>query len=172
MKNPITPIDREYQLTEDAYIVSKTDPKGRITYANEIFMEIAKYDEHELLGVQHNLIRHPDMPRAAFKLLWDTIATGQEFFAYVKNMAKDGSYYWVFANVTADLDDQGRIIGYHSVRRKPRADAIQRVIPLYREMLAIEKRGGPNAGLEASVACLLNVLKEKKVSYEKFILAI
>src|SRR5690606_37840174 len=85
----ITPTRDERIMREDDFIVSKTDLKGRITYGNEIFIEFSGYTEQELLGSQHNIIRHPDMPRAAFKLAWDTIQAGREFFAYVKNMSKD-----------------------------------------------------------------------------------
>ena len=91
-------------MRDEDFIVSKTDAKGRISYSNRIFMEFAGYAEHELLGVQHNIVRHPDMPRAVFKVMWETLQAGQEFFGYVKNMASDGSFYWVFANVTPDMD--------------------------------------------------------------------
>lgn len=91
----ITPTRNERVMREDDFIVSKTDLKGRITYGNEIFIEFSGYTEQELLGSQHNIIRHPDMPRAAFKLAWDTIQAGREFFAYVKNMSKDGGFYSV-----------------------------------------------------------------------------
>ncbi len=120
MKNKnITPTSKEKLMCEDDFIVSKTDLKGRITYGNHIFIEFSGYTEQELLGAQHNIIRHPDMPRAVFNLLWDTIAQGKEIFAYVKNMAKDGSFYWVYVNVTADYDKQSNISGYFSVRRNP-----------------------------------------------------
>ncbi len=85
------PNNHEKRLGEEEFIVSKTDISGKITYANRIFMEIAGYSEKELLGTQHNVIRYPDMPRAAFRLLWDTIKQKQEFFAFVKNLCKDGS---------------------------------------------------------------------------------
>ncbi len=104
MKYTVTALDIERTLPDNSYIVSKTDLKGKITYANRIFMDMAHYSEKELLGIQHNIIRHPDMPRGAFKFVWDTIAQGKEVFAYVKNLAKDGHYYWVFANITPDLD--------------------------------------------------------------------
>jgi PAS domain S-box-containing protein len=85
---------------EDEIIVSKTDPKGIITYANQVFLRTAQYQEEEILGAPDNIIRHPDMPRCVFDLLWKTIASGLEIFAYVKNMAKNGDHYWVFAHVT------------------------------------------------------------------------
>lgn len=115
MKRKITPLARERVMREEDFIVSKTDAKGRITYANRIFMEFAGFEEDELLGVQHNIVRHPDMPRAVFKIMWETLQAGNEFFGYVKNMAADGSFYWTFANVTPTLDANGGIAGYYSV---------------------------------------------------------
>jgi len=170
MKNKsITPTDKEKFMREDDFIVSKTDTKGRITYGNRIFMEFSGYSESELLGAQHNIIRHPDMPRAVFKLLWDTISEGKEIFAYVKNLARDGSFYWVYANVTADYDTQGNIIGYFSVRRKPNPDAITTISQLYSEMLAEENRVGPKQAIEASSKILMNLLQSKESSYEELI---
>ena len=128
-------------MREDDFIVSKTDLKGRITYGNRVFFEFSGWTEKELLGSQHNIIRHPDMPRGVFKLLWDAIRDKRECNAYVKNMAKDGSFYWVFANVTPSLDSAGNIIGYFSVRRKPKAAAVKNVTDLYRTMLAAGTTG-------------------------------
>jgi PAS domain S-box-containing protein len=113
----ITPTNEEKVMREGDLIVSKTDIKGRITYGNRTFNEFSGFKENELLGTQHNIIRHPDMPRAVFKLLWDRIQAGQEVFAFVKNICKDGSFYWVLANVTPSYDAQGTLLGYFSVRR-------------------------------------------------------
>src|SRR5664279_5260004 len=125
------PTQQEKVLGDDDFIVSKTDLKGLITYGNRIFIGISGYSELELLGAPHNILRHPDMPRVVFKLLWDTIQAKQEICAYVKNLAKDGCFYWVFANVTPSFDANGNLIGYYSVRRKPRPEAIQAISPLY-----------------------------------------
>lgn len=100
MKYKVVPTSNEKVMREDDFIVSKTDLQGIITYGNRIFIEFSGYTEAELLGSQHNIIRHPDMPRGVFKFLWDTLHAEKECCAYVKNMAKDGSFYWVFANVT------------------------------------------------------------------------
>ena len=124
MKRNITPTDVERRMREDDFIVSKTDAKGIILYGNPIFIEFSGYTEEELLGTQHNIIRHPDMPRSVFKFVWDTIATGSEFFGYVKNMSKDGSFYWVFTHITPDFGPGGNIVGYTSVRRCARREAI------------------------------------------------
>jgi PAS domain S-box-containing protein len=172
MKQPITPTSVERQMREDDFIVSKTDLKGRITYGNRIFIEFSGYSESELLGSQHNIIRHPDMPRAVFKLLWDAIQTKQECNAYVKNMAKDGSFYWVFANVTPNFDRDGNVIGYFSVRRKPKASGVKTVTDLYRAMLDAERRAGAKDAITASSRILTDLLAEKGLSYDELVLAI
>ena len=164
MNKPI-PKNQERKVSENAFLVSKTDTKGRITYCNLPFIEIVGAREQELLGKPHNIVRHPDMPRVIFKLLWDYISRKKEIFAYVKNMSFDGSYYWVFANVTASLDSNGTIVGYYSVRRKPSTKALEAIIPLYNDLLQKEQTGG----IEASERYLLNLLEEKGVSYDEFV---
>ena len=168
----IIPSQNEKVMREDDFLVSRTDLKGKLTYGNQIFIEYSGYSEAELLGQQHNIVRHPDMPRGVFKLLWDTLQEKREIFAYVKNMSKDGSFYWVFANVTPSLDAQGQVEGYFSVRRKPKAQAIAVVTDLYRKMLEEERRAGPRDACAASVALLTSVLAQHGVSYEQFILSI
>ncbi len=107
MKEPtIQPTGIERTFKEDEIIVSKTDLKGIITYANRTFLDVALYREDEVLGMPHSIIRHPDMPRCVFKLLWDTIEEGNEIIAYVKNMAKNGDFYWVFAHVTPTFNGE------------------------------------------------------------------
>jgi PAS domain S-box-containing protein len=167
MRRP-TPINNEKVLNENDFIVSKTDLKGRITYGNKIFIKMSGYSENELIGAPHSILRHPDMPKIVFKLLWERIQNKQEIFAYVKNLCKDGSYYWVFANVTATLDPQGNIRDYHSVRRKPSAQALDVIRPLYTQLLDEERRGG----MEASGKLLNKILEEKGVSYDELILSL
>ncbi|NWF90408.1 MAG: PAS domain-containing protein [Ignavibacteriaceae bacterium] len=169
MKPKVQPTSVEQVMREDDFIVSKTDTKGVITYCNRIFMEFAKYDEHELIGQQHNIVRHPDMPRCIFKLLWDTIKQKQEINAYVKNLSSDGSYYWVHANVTPVIDDKGEIQGYYSVRRKPNQVRLEKIKQLYKTLLEEERKYGPKEGLQASSALLNNLLKNAGKSYEEFI---
>jgi PAS domain S-box-containing protein len=159
-------------MREDDFIVSKTDLKGRITYGNRIFIEFSGYSEAELLGAQHNIIRHPDMPRAVFKLLWDTIQAKKECNAYVKNMAKDGSFYWVFANVTPNFDNNGNVTGFFSVRRKPKASGVETVTGLYRAMLQEEQRAGARDAIAASTRILTDLLAAKGLSYDELVLAI
>ena len=158
---------QEKHFLTNEVIVSKTDTKGRITYGNDIFIKISGYSEHELLGAPHNILRHPDMPRVIFKLLWETIQAGEEINAYVKNLSKDGSYYWVLANVTPSFDENNRIIGYFSVRRVPSKDALEIIKPLYSHLLSLEKSGG----MDASMKHLNELLTSKGVSYEEFILS-
>jgi PAS domain S-box-containing protein len=159
-----SPTTKEYEVKSDAFLVSKTDTKGRITYCNPPFIDIAGYSEKELLGKPHSIVRHPDMPRIIFKLLWEKIQRKEEIFAYVKNMSSDGGFYWVYANVTASLDKNGNIIGFYSVRRKPNPKALASIKPLYEKLVSIEK----NSGIEASLKYLNEFLKEKGVSYEEF----
>ncbi|GAB1233194.1 PAS domain-containing protein [Ferrigenium sp. UT4] len=172
MKRDITPTAIERVMREDNFIVSMTDLKGRITYGNRIFIEFSGYSEKELLGSQHNIVRHPDMPRAVFKLLWDKISNKEECFAYVKNMSKDGGFYWVFTNVTPTFDTAGNITGYFSVRRKPKLSGIEAVTPLYAAMLEAEQKAGPANAIAASNQLLASVLKEKGMSYDELVLAI
>lgn len=172
MKYKIEPTQHERVMREDDFIVSKTDLKGRITYCNRVFIEFSGFQDHELLGEQHNIVRHPDMPRGVFKFLWDTLEQKKECFAYVKNMSKDGSYYWVFANVTPDLDAQGKPLGYFSVRRKAKPSAIAVMSEVYKLMLDEERRAGPKDACDASLALLVGILNQKGVSYEQLILSL
>ncbi len=161
---PISPNNKETNLQTDDFLISKTDTKGKITYANPSFIKITGFNEMELLGKPHNLIRHPDMPKIIFKLLWEEISSKREIFAYVKNMSKDGGFYWVYANVTASLNEKGNIIGYYSVRRKASSKALDIIKPLYEKLLSLEKSGGMNA----SYKYLVELLKEKGVKYDEF----
>lgn len=172
MKNKAVPTSVERIMREDDFIVSKTDLKGRITYGNRIFIEFSGFTEGELIGQPHNIVRHPDMPQAIFKLLWDAIQGDDECFAYVKNMAKDGSFYWVIANITPSYDPEGKKIGYLSVRRKPKDEAVRTISEIYATMLEEERRAGAKDAIAASTRYLNNLLKEKGMSYEEFVLAI
>ena len=172
MKYKQEPTHHERVMREDDFIISKTDLKGRITYCNRVFIEFAGYSEQELLGAQHNIVRHPDMPRGLFKFLWDTVEANNECFAYVKNMSRDGGYYWVMANITPNLDAKGQPEGYFSVRRKPNQSGVSVLSDIYKLMLDEERRAGPKDACSASLAWLANVLNQKGVSYEKFILTL
>ncbi len=166
----ITPTANEKLMRENDFIVSKTDISGRITYGNRIFIEFSGYSEEELLNTQHNIIRHPDMPRGVFKLLWDTLKLEKEVFAFVKNMAKDGSFYWVFANVTPSYNADRQVEGYLSVRRKPNPEAVNIVTDLYRQMLDLENAAGPKQACETSIDFLLDFITQKGTTYEELVL--
>lgn len=173
MVNNIRPTGKERFFSEDEIIVSKTNLKGEITYANDVFMKIAGYEEHELIGVQHNIIRHPDMPRCVFKLMWDVLESGKEIFAYVVNLCKNGDHYWVFAHVTPTFDDNHNIIGYHSNRRVPDRKAVEFIKPIYAALLAEEKKQGNRRDeMDASTKMLMDTLQQKGVSYDEFVFSI
>jgi len=133
-----TPTDVEHHFDDHTFLVSKTDTRGIITYANSTFIELAAYSEAELLGANHNIVRHPDMPMAAFKDLWDTVQAGKEWRGIVKNLRSDGGHYWVDAMVTPSYL-AGKLIGYMSVRRKPTRGQIADATALYRRMIAEEQ---------------------------------
>ena len=172
MKYSVQPSSREKLMRENDFIVSKTDLKGAITYGNRIFIEFSGYTEAELLGKPHNIIRHPDMPRGVFKFLWDTLHAKKECFAYVKNMAKDGSFYWVFANVTPSYNSAGQVEGYFSVRRAPKRTAVDVLADVYQMMLKEEQRAGVRDDCDASLALLTKILVDKGVSYEELIFSL
>ena len=158
--------DKEKKLGDDDFIVSKTDLKGKIIYCNEIFVDMAGYPAASLIGANHNVIRHPSMPKIAFKVLWNLIQNKKEFFGFVKNLRADGGYYWVFAYITPDFDQNGRIISYTSVRRKAPLSAIKIIEPIYKTLVDAERSGG----VSASEKILNDLLKEKKLSYEEFVI--
>ena len=157
----------EIFLQNDSLITSKTDLKGRITYANDDFLKYAGYSMQEILYKAHNIVRHEKMPKSVFKLLWDYIKNGQEIFAFVKNKTKDGNFYWVFANVTASFDTNGNIIGYYSVRRKPNENAISIIKKLYDELLKAEK-----TSLNNGIKMLDEFCKSKNKSYNELIFSL
>jgi len=167
----LTGVERHFD--EDEIIVSKTDPRGRMTYVNDVFLEVSGYTEDELIGQPHSMIRHPEMPRCIFKLLWDTIAGGQELFAYVNNRAKNGDNYWVFAHVTPTFDAAGAIVGYHSSRRCPKREQIAQIAPLYAALLAEEQRHDDRKiGMQSAYQRLLDTLAKKGIGYDEFVFSL
>ena len=126
-------LNQETVLRDDSFLVSETDSKGNIIFANDEFCKIAEYSFDELLGQPHNIVRSPDMPKAAFADLWDTIKSGKVWSGFVKNKTKSGGYYWVFATVYPFINDNGEQC-YLSCRRKPSTEDIQKSIELYRTM--------------------------------------
>ncbi|MBU1658963.1 PAS domain-containing protein [bacterium] len=152
------PINEEIKLDPKRYIVSETDEKGKITYCNDYFIEVCGYSKEELIGKPHSIIRHPDMPKVVFKLLWQTISQGKNINAVVKNLAKDGRYYWIFTEFESRTDtDTGKIIGYTASRKSISKHVIEIIADLYAKLLEIEK----NQSVEASEKFLIDFLKEK-----------
>ncbi len=162
--NKPKPSLQEKQFDDKAVIISKTDLRGKILYGNRIFIELSGYTERELLGQPHNIVRHPDI----FKFLWDYVSSGKEIVAYVKNLSKDGSYYWVKAFVTPSFSGKGEIVGYHSIRLKPTEQAKQTMGTLYKELVNLEQSGG----IQKSQERLEQILAQKGVRYEEFILSL
>ena len=131
-------VDEEVPFPEGKLIVSRTDTAGAITHCNQAFIEMSGFDESELIGVPHHILRHPDMPSAAFKDLWDTVNQKKKWSGYVKNLRKDGKYYWVYAVVVPNIRE-GKLVGFASVRRKPSRTKVNECTSLYKTMLAEEK---------------------------------
>jgi len=129
--------DIEIPYPDGRLIVSRTDTQGIITHVNQSFVAMSGYREEELIGAPHAILRHPDMPKAAFKDLWETIQQGGIWQGYVKNLRKDGAYYWVKATVIPNVR-RGKIIGYSSVRRKPERSKVLECVQLYAAMRAKE----------------------------------
>ncbi|WP_415715676.1 PAS domain-containing protein [Roseibium sp.] len=174
MKNSVSLTGIERTFDEDDIIVSKTDLKGRITYANQTFLKIADYTERQVMGQPHSIIRHPAMPRCVFKLLWQTIASGNEIFAYVINRTKHGDHYWVYAHVTPSFNSDGEIIGYHSNRRVPDKVIVNEFFaPLYKDLRAEELRhDNRKDGMASSERMILDVLTKHGVAYDEFVATI
>lgn len=168
----VLPTGVERTFGREELIVSKTDLTGNITYANEVFCRVSGYQRDELAGQNHNLIRHPDMPRCVFKLLWETIANEKEIFAYVKNLARDGAHYWVFAHITPTFNAQGKVIGYHSNRRCPDRAPIEYFDGIYKQLKQIEDRHPDRReGLAASFNHMVGLLNQVGVSFDELVFA-
>ena len=166
----VRPTGQERHFSADELIVSKTDPRGVITYANDVFLRVSGYPQDEVLGQPHNMIRHPEMPRAVFKLLWDTLGAGKDNCAAINNLASDGGPYGGLAHVTPSGGADGRVVGYHSSRRKPSAAAVRRVLPVYTRLLAEERRHPTaRAAVDASSRLLAELLAEQGQGYEEFV---
>ena len=166
----VRPTGVERMLGDDELIVTKTDPRGVLTYANEVFLRLSALREDEAIGRPHNIIRHPDMPRAIFKLLWDALGRREEVFAYVVNLATDGAHYWVLAHVTPSSDARGRLVGYHSSRRRPEPGTVAAISKIYAELRAEERRHQNSpAGLDAGWAKLQDLLADRGQTYDEFV---
>ena len=161
-----TPQDSEIKLDPTKIIMSKTDSKGVIAYANDYFMEICGYEEYELMGQPHNIVRHPDMPKVVFKLLWQRLHKGENMYALVKNLAKDGRYYWVLTRFETKYNDDGKIVSHYSRRKAAPTNAIFQIEKIYKTLLSIEKSQNP----QVAEKYFYGLLEEINQSYDEFIL--
>jgi aerotaxis receptor len=135
--NKVIPINEEY-FYEGSVIISQTDLKGVITYVNKMFCEISGYTAQELVGNPHNIISHPDMPKVAFEKMWQTIKSGRSWNGLVKNLRKDGLYYWVDTEILPIKDDNDEITGYIAVRKPASRKNISEIQENYNKMLELE----------------------------------
>ncbi|HYD52438.1 MAG TPA: PAS domain-containing protein [Gemmatimonadaceae bacterium] len=169
-RSKIVPTGVERPWSSDEIIVSKTDLAGRITYANDVFLRVSQYTRAELLGAPHSIIRHPDMPRAVFALLWQGLEARREVFAYVKNLARSGDHYWVFAHVTPSLGRDGRPCGYHSNRRTVDRRALVAIEALYARLLQAESGHAlKRDAIAASTALLDRLLADQGLTYDEYV---
>ena len=168
----LLPTAVERILANGEYIISTTDVQGRITTVNDVLVAYSGYTREELTGVQHNLLRHPDMPRAVFFMAWSAIAEGEDFSGYIKNLSKDGSFYWVFAHILPLTNEDGDITGFRSVRRTPKREAVALIQVLYAQMLAAEEAAGPRDAIAAGTKVLREFLGQRGQSYEQVVAAL
>ncbi len=163
---PVNTVDEEVKWNKNKTIVSKTDTFGTILYANDVFSEASEYSTLELIGEPHNIIRHPDMPKVAFKLLWEALKREENFHAIVKNLTKSGKYYWVITDFTIDRDEDGHISGYTARRKSVPQSVVDKIEPLYKTLLDIEKTKGEKVS-EMYFHAYLN--EEIGKSYDEFV---
>lgn len=169
MNTAVEPGRAEHELPEEAFVVSMTDRSGRITYANRTFLEITGYTESELLGKPHSLLRDPLIPRTLYRMLWEALKRDDEFVMFIASLGKDGSRHWGFSTFIPSHDPQGHVIGYYSVRRRAAPGAVATIAGIYRAMREEEQRMPGDAGMDAGLNLLNNILAEKGMSYEQFV---
>ena len=159
------PTDIQIKVDKKRMIVSKTDVKGKIIYGNEYFCELTGYKESELISSPHNIIRHPDMPKAVFYLMWQHLKAGRSIMAVVKNMAKNGNYYWVTTDFEVVKDAHGYIKYYIAYRQAAPVHVVEEMEKLYKKLIAIEEIHD----MKASVDYINAFLEEKQMNYDQFI---
>jgi PAS domain S-box-containing protein len=160
-----TPSDRELEWDKSKQLLSKTDSKGNILYANESFIDVCGYDDFELMDKNHNLLRHPDMPKVIFKLLWENLAKSKSSCMIVKNMSKTGRYYWVYNDITSTVDDYDNVF-YTGKQKSVSHDIIaNNVEVLYKKLLQVEKA----SGIQSSENYLIGFLEERNKTYVEYI---
>ena len=162
-----TPIDKEVGWNKSQVVISETDVYGRITNVNDVFCNVCGYSPEEMIGQPHSIIRHPDMPKLVFKLLWDNLKAGNNFIGVIKNLAKSGEYYWVITDFEMRRDATGNITHYIARRKSvPKAVIENYVAPLYETLLKLEKVGG----MELSSRFFKNYLAKQGKDYIDFII--
>ena len=162
-----TPIDKEVGWNKSQVVISETDVYGRITNVNDVFCNVCGYSPEEMIGQPHSIIRHPDMPKLVFKLLWDNLKVGNNFIGVIKNLAKSGGYYWVITDFEMRRDATGNITHYIARRKSvPKAVIENYVAPLYETLLKLEKVGG----MELSSRFFKNYLAKQGKDYIDFII--
>ncbi len=160
-----TPVNREIIFDKDLVLLSITDSKGIIEYCNDNFVEISGYEEYELAGFPHNIVRHPDMPKTIFKLMWSRIQNKENVIAIIKNMSKTGRYYWIYTDFIVKEDEQGNIIGYKAYRKAAPKKAIETIIPIYKKLKNIEDA----KGIDVAEKFLHGYLDGIGTYYDKFV---
>lgn len=138
-------LNEEIKWDKTKTIVSKTDTYGSILYTNDAFCETSEYKKVELIGEPHNIIRHPDMPKVTFKVLWQALKKGENFHVIVKNLTKTGKYYWVITDFTIDKTPEGEIKGYTARRKAVPDSVVEKIAPFYQTLLEIEQQKGEKA---------------------------
>ena len=161
----VIPVNTEVHWDKSLELVSKTDKVGTIKYANEAFVNVSGYEEYELVGQAHNIIRHPEMPKVIFKLLWKNLLNGKDFHAIVKNMAKNGRYYWVITRFEIFKDDKGEITGFMGRRKSVSTEVSDKIEELYKKLKQIED----SSGIDSAEDYLTGYLEDQKKTYEEYI---
>jgi len=158
-------INKERRIEKNRNIVSKTDLTGKIVYANKYFCEVSGYSSEELENQNHNIIRHPDMPKAIFNMMWSRLKKEKNIMAVVKNRTKDGKYYWVTTDFSIRRDIDGNVKFYMAFREKAPNKILKVIKPLYKKMLKIENEDGT----KASLLYFEKFLRKKNMTYDQFI---
>lgn len=158
-------LDEEIKFSKKKFIVSKTDVDGNILFVNKNFCDITGYGYEELMGQPHNILRHPQMPKAIFYMLWKSLLAGMEVSAIVKNVAKSGKFYWVIADFSMQRDEHGKLASFSSLKRVAPKYVSERIEELYEGMIAAERKGG----MEASLRFLEIFLEERQMNYGEYL---
>ena len=159
------PTRNEIKLDPKRYIVSKTDTTGKIVYGNDYFTEISGYKESELIGQPHSILRHPDMPKAIFYLMWKHLKNGRNIMAVIKNLTKKGDHYWVTTDFDIKRDREGNVRHYIAYRQAAPKHVVKEIESLYKKLLEIEE----DLGMKASIEYLEGYLEERNMNYDQFI---